>query len=118
MNIFRKNSRVLVWCHMNRSRATQIFLDGVDQVSMKSRSSDHVHLHAMTGTTLSGIRFRRALLDTIVDIGGENTTFTDYLFSVLVRCPSACRYTQSSKPEAPCTHATSFQVSSTPPAKG
>jgi hypothetical protein len=76
MNIFRKNSRVLVWCRMNRSHATQIRVDGVDQVSpppqgMTSSSSDHVRPQRTIGTRLRGIRFRRALLDTIADIGEE-----------------------------------------------
>jgi len=76
MNIFRKNSRVLVWCHMNRSHATQIRVDGVDRVSpppqgMSSSSSNHVRPQRTIGTRLRGIRFRRALLDTIADIGEE-----------------------------------------------
>lgn len=77
MNIFRKNSRVHVWCHMNRSQATQITVDGVDQVSPPPQGMTYQVLLIMCvpqraiGTRLRGIRFRRALLDTIADIGEE-----------------------------------------------
>jgi hypothetical protein len=41
MSIFHKNLRVLAWCHMNHSHATQFTVGGVGQVSMGSGSSDH-----------------------------------------------------------------------------